>query len=86
MVYKDRTVTYNYSVDNINNELSSQKENLKHSMLYMLKAEISLSGETKEFFQNIVEIDGKVIYKYKSKNGDSYSVELTTKDIEEALK
>lgn len=84
--YENNAVIYDYKVDRISDEFTSNLDNFKTGMIYMLKGEADMSPESKTFYSNIIETEGKLIYKYHTESGKSFSIEISNDEIKNAFK
>lgn len=83
--YSDKTLIYRYSVARILNDLKDDSK-MKESVILMIKAEAEMTPANKQFMQAIAKSGSKLVYKYYTQEGDSTSVEVSNKELREAMK
>lgn len=79
--FEDNTLTYDYTLDRINDGVDLNNENFKNSLLYMLKGETDANANSNRFIRNIIKVGGKLAYKYTTPSGKSISVEISNKEL-----
>ncbi|WP_302984759.1 hypothetical protein [uncultured Muribaculum sp.] len=83
--FKDNTLTYNYSLAQIREGINYKDDRFKQSILYMLKGEAEMSPSNKKFYMNIIEVGGKLVYKYHVATGESITLEFTNKELKDNI-
>ncbi|WP_168777089.1 hypothetical protein [Muribaculum caecicola] len=51
----------------------------------MLKGEAEMSPSNKKFYMNIIEVGGKLVYKYHVATGESITLELSNKELKDNI-
>ncbi len=52
----------------------------------MLKGEAEMSPSNKKFYMNIIEVGGKLVYKYHVATGESITLELSNKELKDNIR
>ncbi len=79
--FDNNTVTYHYTLD----VLPNSNRNYKDFLINEQKGMIELSPDYKKLIDALAEIGAKIVYAYQNPEGDTYSIELTNKDLKNII-